>query len=216
MIFLLLFFEFFLIGLCAFGGGLASIPFLEELCVKYPEWFSHSDLVNMIAISESTPGAIGVNMSTFVGYQAVFRAYDSNYLLGFIGGIFATLGFVSPSIIVITIISQFLNKFKENKYVKWAFYGLRAASIGLIIAAAYSVLKVSIINVDGFLEAFNGLTINNFWTDIWEMISEGLIALFNFKALALALLLGILIFKYKKHPIVYLLLAALIGIILKM
>ena len=216
MIFLLLFFEFFVIGLCAFGGGLASIPFLEELCVKYPEWFSHSDLVNMIAISESTPGAIGVNMSTFVGYQAVFRAYDSNYLLGFLGGMTATLGFVSPSIIVIIVISQFLNKFKENKYVKWAFYGLRAASIGLIIAAAYSVLKVSIINVDGFLGAFNGLTINNFWTDIWSMISEGLIALFDFKALALALLLGILIFKYKKHPIVYILLAAIIGIILKM
>ena len=215
MVFLLLFLEFFVIGLCAFGGGLASIPFLEDLCVRYPEWFSHSDLVNMIAISESTPGAIGINMSTYVGYQAVFREYGS-YSLGFLGGMVSTLGFASPSIIVIIIISQFLKKFKESKYVKWAFYGLRAASIGLIIAAAYSVLKVSIINVDAFLEAYKGLSINNMWTEIWPMISNSLIALFDFKALALALLLGILIFKYKKHPILYILLAAVIGIILQM
>ncbi len=168
-----------------------------------------------IAISESTPGAIGINMSTYVGFQAAFREYDS-YFLGFLGGMVSTLGFATPSIIVILIISQFLNKFKESKYVKWAFYGLRAASIGLIIAAAYSVLKVSIINVEGFMEVYKGISINNMWTEIWPKISDSLIALFDFKALALALLLGILIFKYKKHPILYILLAAVIGIILKM
>lgn len=216
MIYLWLFLEFFKIGVCAFGGGLASIPFLEELCVARPDWFTHEDLINMIAVSESTPGAIGINMSTYVGFQAAFDAFNGNPFMGFLGGIVATVGYITPSIIVICIISQFLNKFKDNKIVKWVFYGLRAASIGLIIAAAYSILKVSIINIDAFTASFNGINSSNFFSDIWLSISNGLVALFDFKALALALFIGILLFKYKKHPILYIALAAILGILLQM
>lgn len=216
MIFIWLFLEFFKIGVCAFGGGLATIPFLYELCETRPTWFTEADLLNMIAISESTPGAIGINMSTYVGYQAASNAFGGNPFMGFLGGIVSTLGFISPSIAIICIISKFLEKFKEAKLVKWVFYGLRAASIGLIIAAAFSVLKVSIINIDAFTNAYNGITSDNFFDRIWPSISNSLVALFDFKALALALLIGILLFKFKKHPILYILLAAIIGIVLQM
>ncbi len=211
-----LFLEFFRIGICAFGGGLATIPFLEELATNHPDWFTIEQLADMIAVSESTPGAIGINMSTYVGYQVCINSFGGNIFMGFIGGVVATFGFITPSIIVIIIISQFLKKFKENKYVKWAFYGLRAASIGLIVSAAFSILKLSIIDVEAFKLAFNGLNANNFITDCWAAISNGLVALFNFKNLALGLLIGILLFKYKKHPILYIALAAILGIIFQL
>ena len=166
MIFLRLFLEFFKIGICAFGGGLATIPFLEELS-SATGWYTIEELANMIAVSESTPGAIGVNMSTYVGYQAVMQTYD-NIFLGFLGGMTATLAFVTPSILVILIICQFLTKFRNSKYVNWAFYGLRAASFGLICSAAYSILKLSIITPEKSELAFTGITSKNFITDLWE------------------------------------------------
>ncbi len=215
MVIIWLFLEFFRIGICAFGGGLATIPFLEELATTHPDWFTVEQLANMIAVSESTPGAIGINMSTYVGYQVCLNSFN-NVFLGFVGGIVATLGFVTPSIIVIIIISQFLKKFKDNKYVKWVFYGLRAASIGLIISAAFSILKLSIIDVEAASIAFQGLNINNFFTNIWGATSNALVSLFNFKNLALALFIGILVFKYKKHPILYIVLAAILGIIFQL
>ena len=103
MIYIQLFCEFFKIGLFAVGGGLATLPFLYDLASKYP-WFDATMLPNMIAISESTPGPIGVNMATYAGFSAT----------GIIGGIIATLGLVTPSIMIIMIIASFLNKFKEN------------------------------------------------------------------------------------------------------
>lgn len=208
-----LFLEFFRIGICAFGGGIATIPFLEELSVS-TGWFTLEQLGNMIAISESTPGAIGVNMSTYVGYFVGMNTFN-NIFMGFIGGIIATLGFVSPSIMVIIIVCQFLDKFKNSKYVKWTFYGLRAASLGLICAAAYSVLRLSIIKPDNALDCFNGITKDNFFTEIWSSISNACVEFFDFKSLALAFFLGILIFKFKKHPIFYIILAAIIGVIFK-
>lgn len=213
MVFLRLFLEFFKIGICAFGGGLATIPFLEELS-STSGWFSLEELANMIAVSESTPGAIGVNMSTYVGYQAVMLAYD-NVFLGFLGGMTATLAFVSPSIMIILIICQFLNKFRNSKYVNWAFYGLRAASFGLICSAAYSILKLSIITPDNSKQAFEGITSSNFITDIWGRIPYAVEGFFDYKCLALALVLGLFIFKGKKklHPIVYIGISAVIGIL---
>lgn len=213
MVFLRLILEFFKIGICAFGGGLATIPFLEELS-STTKWFTLEELANMIAVSESTPGAIGVNMSTYVGYTAVMAQYD-NVFLGFLGGVTATLAFVSPSIIIILIICQFLNKFRNSKYVNWAFYGLRAASFGLICSAAYSILKLSIITPEKSKLAFQGITSSNFITDIWERIPYALEWLFDYKCLALALVLGLFIFKGKKklHPIVYIGISALIGIL---
>ena len=164
----------------------------------------------MIAISESTPGAIGINMSTYVGYLVGYGQFDS-YFLGFIGGLIATLGLISPSIIVILIICQFLSKFKESKAVKWVFYGLRAASIGLISCAAYSILTLSICNPDKALNELNGITKTNFFS----CISNALIEFIDFKCLALALFIGIILFKYKKHPILYIVIAAIIGVIFK-
>ena len=111
MIYFLLFIEFFKIGLFSVGGGLATIPFLYDLANKYT-WFDHNMLTDMIAVAESTPGPIGVNMATFAGFHSA----------GILGGIIATLGLILPSIIVIIIIANFLNKFKESKAVDSAFY----------------------------------------------------------------------------------------------
>lgn len=213
LIFLELFGQFFRVGICAFGGGLATIPFLKELS-EITGWFTIDELANMIAISESTPGAMGINMSTYVGYQVISVHY-SNIFLGYLGGIVSTLGLVTPSILVIIIICQILEKFRNAKGVEWAFYGLRAASIGLIGCAAYSILTLSICSPENAMNAFNakGVNSSNFWTEIWGAMSAWLINFFDYKCLALGLFMGILIFKFKKHPIFYIALAAIIGIV---
>ena len=113
MIYLTLFLEFFKVGLFSVGGGLATIPFLSELATKY-NWFDQKTLMDMIAVSQSTPGAIGVNMATFAGFKAS----------GIFGGIIATLGLVTPSVIVIIIVAHFLNKFKESRTVESIFLSL--------------------------------------------------------------------------------------------
>ena len=115
-IYILLFLEFFKTGLFSIGGGLATLPFLYDIADKYP-WFDRAVLADMIAVSESTPGPIGINMATYVGYETG----------GILGGILATVALVLPSVIIIIIIAKFLNKFNENKIVKSAFYGLRPA-----------------------------------------------------------------------------------------
>lgn len=186
MIYLKLFYEFFKIGLFSIGGGAATIPFLEELSEK-TNWFTKLDLANMIAVSESTPGAIGVNMSTYVGYTTA----------GVFGGIVATLGLVAPSIIVIILIAQVLKKFRENRIIQYCFYGLRAASAALILSACWSIFEISILQTEKFQETHQ-------FQD-----------LFNGKALLFGVILGFLVFKFKKHPILYILLSAIIGIIFK-
>ena len=145
MMLLRLFLEFFKIGLFAVGGGMATIPFLYDLSDR-TGWFTHTQLADMIAISESTPGPIGVNMATYVGYE----------MSGIPGSIFTTLGFVAPSIIIIIIVSLFLQKFRENRYVESAFYGLRPASSGLIASAALSVAIVALLAEDWSLAALPG------------------------------------------------------------
>ena len=131
MIFWTLFFEFFKIGLFAVGGGLATIPYLFDLTNRF-DWFSTQDLVSMIALSESTPGPLGVNMATFAGFQAA----------GVFGGLFATLGLILPALFVIIAISKFLNKFKESFVVKSVFYGLRPAVSVMILVFIFNVCKV--------------------------------------------------------------------------
>lgn len=135
MVLLQLFYEFFKAGLFAIGGGMATIPFLYDISDK-TGWFTYGQLADMIAISESTPGPIGVNMATYVG----FTTY------GLAGSVVATIGLITPSIIIILIIAGFLKAFKDNKYVKSAFYGLRPASTGLIAAAGLSVVVLVLIN----------------------------------------------------------------------
>ena len=185
MIYLTLFLEFFKVGLFSVGGGLATIPFLSELATKY-NWFDQKTLMDMIAVSQSTPGAIGVNMATFAGFKAS----------GIFGGIIATLGLVTPSVIVIIIVAHFLNKFKESRTVESIFYGLRPAVAALIAAAGYEVFKVSILAFDKF----------NITHKIIDIIARA-IRKIGFTVFAIT--------KFKKHPIVYIASAAVIGIIFK-
>ena len=171
-----MFFMFFKVGLFAVGGGLATLPFLYEIA-NSQTWFSVADISNMIAISESTPGPIGINMATYVGFKHS----------GIIGSIIAPLGEVFPSVIIITIIAGFLKKFRDSKIVNNVFYGLRAASCALIAVAGIGVAKIAFINENGFFY-------------------EGAI---------MALVLYFAIKKFKWHPIVYIAISAVIGVIFK-
>lgn len=139
MILIQLFYEFFKAGLFAVGGGLATLPFLQDISAK-TGWFTLDQLADMIAISECTPGPIGVNMATYVGFSTA----------GIPGALAATLGLIAPSIIVILIIAGFLKRFQDNRYVQAAFYGLRPASTGLIGAACISVAVTALLNLSRF------------------------------------------------------------------
>lgn len=149
-IYLQLFYEFFKAGLFAVGGGMATIPFLYDISDK-TGWFTHAQLTDMIAISESTPGPIGVNMATYVGFTTA----------GIPGSIIATIGLITPSIVVILIIAGFLKAFKDNKYVQSAFYGLRPASTGLIAAAGLGVAALVILQKDKFAATGNAADLVN-------------------------------------------------------
>ena len=185
MIFLLLFREFFKTGLFAVGGGLATLPFLYEISDKM-QWYTHADVADMIAVSESTPGAIGINMSTYAGFLTG----------GVPGGIVATLGLACPSVIIIIIISRLLTKFKDNKYVEYAFYGLRAASIAMISAAGLNVAKIALVNLSALSDG------------------GGLLKFFRLPAILLAAILFIAQKKLKKiHPVVFIAFSAVVGIV---
>ena len=133
---------------------MATLPFLYDMADK-THWFTSAQLADMIAVSESTPGPIGVNMATYVGFTTA----------GFWGGLIATLALVTPSIIVIMIISYFLKSFRENKYVDAAFYGLRPASTGLIAAAGMTVVSITLLQMDLFKDSGNILNLFNIKKD---------------------------------------------------
>ncbi len=185
MIYLLLFVEFFQIGLFAVGGGLATIPFLYDLAAKYP-WFTHSEVVDMIAISESTPGAIGLNMATYVGFTTA----------GPLGSIVSTVSIIIPEVIIVLAVSRMLTRFYTNRFVAAAFYSVRPAVTALIAVACLEVLKVSVLNGDAFLPAL----------DIFQLI--------NGKAAVLFAVVLLLVLKLKKHPVYYIAGCALIGVFL--
>lgn len=184
MILLQLFFEFFKVGLFSVGGGLATLPFLYNLSDTMG-WFTHSDVTDMIAIAESTPGAIGVNMSTYGGYLTA----------GVPGGIIATLGLVTPSIIIILLIAHLLKKFQDNQYVQSAFFGLRPASLAMIAAAGVSVVKVSLVNIEAY------------------QASGQLTDLIMLPSVILAVILYVLSKKTKWSPITLIAISAVIGIV---
>lgn len=186
MILLKLYFVFFRIGLFSVGGGLATLPFLQEIVHKYG-WITSEELLNMIAISESTPGPIGINTSTYVGYNTG----------GVLGGLMATLGIVTPSIIIIVIIAHWFSKFSEKHIVKSAFYGIRPVVTGLIGAVGYELAKIELFNIETFLK------------------TNKIVDLLNLKAILLFGMMFYLIRKFNKHPITYILVAAVIGIIFK-
>ena len=133
MKYLKLFLEFFKIGLFTFGGGLSMLPFIEKAVVEKNKWMTDEEMIDMLAISESTPGPIAINCATFVGYK-----------VGKIrGGIMATLGVVLPSFIIICIISLFYEKFLEVEVIRWAFLGIKAGVAALILNAGIKVFKKS-------------------------------------------------------------------------
>ncbi len=201
--FLILIYEFFKTGLFAVGGGLATIPFLKNIAEKYYElygWFSVPELTDMIAVSESTPGPIGVNMATYAGFNIGYS--NGGILMGILGGIAATLALIAPSIIIILIVAKFLERFKSNKLVDGAFYGIRPCSAALIAAAMLDVLLMSV---------FSGESANKLF---------GLIALpetVSFIGIAFFAIMIPLVIKLKKvHPIVFIAVGAVAGIIFKL
>lgn len=191
-IFLLLFLEFFKVGLFAIGGGPATIPFLSELGEKYG-WYTQEELTTIIAISETTPGPVGINMATYVGYSTGTETYG--LWGGIVGGILATLALVTPSIIIICIIAKFLASFRDNKIVNDAFYGIRPAVTALVACSVIGLIKESI-----FTGADGGFEFNLFST----LLFVAIIVLLQFKKLK------------KLHPIFWFAGAAVIGIVLKL
>lgn len=186
MLLLELYGRFFLTGLFSIGGGLATIPFLQDLG-QTTGWFTQAELADMIAVSESTPGAIGINMATYVGYTTG----------GIPGGIAATLGLITPGLLIILIIAGFLQKFRESSLVDDAFYGLRAASLGLIACAGLSLASVSLLHHENWQP---GLPLTQ---------------LFNLPCILLAVLIFLLLRRLPRiHPIAFIALSAAVGIVL--
>ncbi len=171
--------EFFKIGLFAVGGGLATVPFLFDLIDKY-HWFTKDMLANMIAVSESTPGAMGVNMATYVGFHTTGSI---------IGAIITTLSLVAPSIVIITIIAHYLQKFKANPLVQYAFYGIRPVVCALIASVGLNLFITTIFQ-------------NHF-------------SMFNLIPFLLFIILFFLSNRFKKlHPIFIIIISAILGILL--
>ena len=185
MIYLKLFYEFFKTGLFAVGGGLATLPFLSDMGNR-TGWFTQAQLADMLAVSESTPGPVGVNMATYVGFETA----------GVLGAVVATLGLVTPSVIVILIVASFLKAFRSNKFVDAAFYGLRPASTAMVASAGIGVVLLSLVDTG----------------------ASGL-ALFRWKELVLAAVILVLTrwvpVTKKLHPIVFIGAAAVVGIVFR-
>lgn len=195
-IYLRLYWEFFKTGLFAIGGGMATLPFLKEIGAS-TGWFTQTDLMNMLAVSESTPGPVGINMATYVGFTVA----------GVPGALIATIGEVTPSIIVILIVAAMLARFRDSRYVASAFYGLRPASTGLIAAACAGVALQVFALVTS--EAADGSLFMRF---TW---GGGV----NWRGLVLAAVLLVLTRRVKKtkglHPIVFIAFSALVGIVFR-
>lgn len=198
MTYLNLFIEFFRVGLFSIGGGMATIPFLKDISAR-TGWYSFAELADMIAVAESTPGPMGVNTATYVGFKTCAAQYG--VAAGILGGVVATFGLVLPSLVVILIVAAFMEKFRQSKYVDAAFYGLRPASVGLISAAGISIMLIAFFGAGSVFDLTKGVEIN---------------------VLQIALFVAILLLtngpeKIKKlHPICFIGISALVGIILKM
>ena len=176
-------YEFFKTGLFSVGGGLATLPFLYEMSARHSDWFTPSDIADMIAISESTPGAIGINMSTYAGYRTA----------GIPGGILASFALALPCVIIILIIARFLAKFRQNRLVEGAFYGLRPASIAMISVAGINVARIALVNLS----------------------APDFGSFFVWKALILAVIIFIAQKKLKWSPVVFIGISAVVGIVFK-
>lgn len=197
MMYLQLFWEFFKTGLFAIGGGMATVPFLQDIALR-TGWYTAGQLADMIAVSESTPGPIGVNMATYVGYTV--GVSHGGVGMGVVSAMIATLGLITPSVIIILIISYFLKKFREAKVVNNTLYGLRAASVALISAAGINIVLFSLLGVQ----------------DLFHIADAKMNPLAILLA-AVVLVLTRYVKKTKKlHPIWFIALSAVAGVVFKL
>lgn len=187
---LILLFEFFKTGLFAVGGGLATVPFLREMGSTYG-WVTEAELANIIAVAESTPGPIGVNAATYVGYHAA----------GIPGGIIATLGLVTPSVIIIVLVSKAMERFVNSKWIKSLFSALQPAAVGLVLAAGFSLFLASL-NVKADLLA---LSFHADWSSLIRLAVFVVLTFFAF-------------FKHTKklHPLWFMLAGGTLGALLQL
>ena len=184
--------QFFKTGLFAVGGGLATIPFLYEISDQFG-WFTHHDILNFIAVSEATPGPVGVNMATYAGFLT----------FGWYGAILSTLSLVLPSVIIILIIARLLDKFQSNRFVIGGFKWLRPASTALIAAAGLNVILVVFFDAEKIT------------FDMFGHISQ-IITHINWVALIMFACLFFVMKTFKGHPLIFILISAGLGIILKL
>lgn len=180
-----LFKEFFSIGLFSYGGGLAILVLLQEKSIDLG-WLNLQQFADMVAISQSTPGPIAINLATFVGY---FQG-------SIIGSIIASIAVVLPGLSISLLIARFMEHFNEKPLVIAVLKGLRAVVIGLIGAAILNIAYVTIFNIEAYKNS--------------RILSE----LFRLKEIGLFILLVILMLKYKKHPVVYIVCAGVVGLFL--
>lgn len=191
MILLKLFLEFFRAGLFAVGGGLATIPFLQDISLR-TGWFTPAELADMIAVAESTPGPLGVNTATYVGFNTA----------GVPGAVAATLGLITPSVIVVLIVAKFLQRFRRSRVVEDVFYGLRPASTAMIAAAGITVISIALMDLSA-----------------WTGEAGSLMDVLNWKCLLLAAVMLVLtnLKNLKKiHPILWIGLSAAAGVVFQM
>lgn len=197
MILLKLFWEFFKTGLFAIGGGMATVPFLQDISAK-TGWYTAGQLADMIAVSESTPGPLGVNMATYVDYTVGSEQLGSP-AMGILAAVIATLGLIAPSVIIIIIIAYFLKRFRSSTLVDAALYGLRPASVALISAAGVDIVLIAVLRVDSIYHiAQSALS----WKAL--VLAAAVAAATNWKKLK------------KLHPIWFIAASAILGVVLKM
>jgi chromate transporter len=184
-----LYITFFRIGLFAFGGGLATLPFLFELAdystgINAEGWLTREMIGNMLAVAQSSPGAVGANLSAYTGLRYA----------GIPGAYLAPLGLITPSIITIIIVAKALKSFKESNVVKSLFSGFRPAAAGLLSAAGFGAIAISILNTKAL----------------------GYLEFIRFKETLFFAVLFFLVYKFKKHPVIYIVAAGTAGVILKL
>ena len=181
---LYLFATFFKIGLFSIGGGLATLPFLFELADGSGGWLTREIIGNMLAVAQSLPGAIGANLSAYTGFRYAWIP----------GGYIAALGLIAPSIIIIIIVARMLQAFKESAVVKGLFTGFRPAAAGLLSAAGFGAISLS----------------------LWSTAAPVWYASLRWKETLIFAVLFFLIFRFKKHPIIYIIAAGAAGVVLKL
>ncbi len=164
-----LFLIFARIGGFTFGGGYAMLPMLQKELVENKKWTTNEELIDYYAIGQCTPGVIAVNVATFVGFRKK----------GVLGAIFATLGMVTPSLIIVGSIAAFISGFQDYEVVQWAFSGIRAAVVALILSSMWKIAKKSLVDI--FAGAiFLVVALVSFFTDLSPVIfvlSAGLLGL---------------------------------------